>query len=202
MQMFSNPFWEYKKELQEKGRSSLSVPERHQLKIAKDTLKMSDSGAKIMGGMTKKEARTFLKKHGYSDNAIAKLEEEQLTEKYRPVSRKDVEDATSRFKKKGGKIKRLPDDDDPKDRRVEFSSRNPPRAVNEDNDENKKDPMWKAFNKYYEHAERFSPVKSMEKFKFLCGQLMFLIDDHGTSQLKKEVQKWMRNQMNRVGGDM
>ena len=40
----------------------LTVPERHQLKIAKDTLKMSDIGAMIMGGPTKKEAREIIKK--------------------------------------------------------------------------------------------------------------------------------------------
>ena len=38
----------------------LTVPEKHQLKIAKDTLKMSDAGALIMGGMTKDEARKIL----------------------------------------------------------------------------------------------------------------------------------------------
>ena len=42
----------------------LSVPEQHQLKIAQSTLKMSDVGAKIMGGMTKDEARKFLKRCG------------------------------------------------------------------------------------------------------------------------------------------
>jgi hypothetical protein len=35
----------------------LSVADRHRLKIARDTLKMSDEGARIMGGMTKDEAR-------------------------------------------------------------------------------------------------------------------------------------------------
>lgn len=34
----------------------LSVFDKHQLKIARDTLKMSDVGARIMGGMTKAEA--------------------------------------------------------------------------------------------------------------------------------------------------
>ena len=53
----------------------LGVPEQHQLKIAKSTLKMSDVGAFIMGGMTKDEARAFLRKIGYSDKAITKLEE-------------------------------------------------------------------------------------------------------------------------------
>lgn len=34
----------------------LSVPEKHQLRVARDTLKMSDVGALIMGGPTKSEA--------------------------------------------------------------------------------------------------------------------------------------------------
>ena len=42
--------------------NELSVPEKHQLAIAKKTLKMSDAGAKIMGGMTKEEARKVIKK--------------------------------------------------------------------------------------------------------------------------------------------
>jgi len=42
--------------------AKLSVPEKHQLKIAKDTLKMSDIGAKIMGGMTKEEAKEIIRK--------------------------------------------------------------------------------------------------------------------------------------------
>ena len=36
---------------------NLSVPEKHQLRIARDTLKMSDIGARIMGGMSKEEAQ-------------------------------------------------------------------------------------------------------------------------------------------------
>lgn len=40
----------------------LSVPDRHQLAIAKKTLQMSDAGARIMGGMTKEEARAIIKK--------------------------------------------------------------------------------------------------------------------------------------------
>jgi len=39
---------------------SLSVPEKHQLKVAKDTLKMSDVGAMIMGGPNKDEARKII----------------------------------------------------------------------------------------------------------------------------------------------
>lgn len=40
----------------------LSVPEKHQLKIAISTLKMSDAGARIMGGMTKAEARAVIRR--------------------------------------------------------------------------------------------------------------------------------------------
>lgn len=40
--------------------SKLSIPQKHQLKIARDTLKMSDAGARIMGGMTKEEARQVI----------------------------------------------------------------------------------------------------------------------------------------------
>ena len=39
-----------------------SVFDKHQLKIAKRTLQMSDVGAKIMGGMTKEEARAHIKR--------------------------------------------------------------------------------------------------------------------------------------------
>lgn len=53
----------------------LSVPEQHQKRIAISTLRMSDVGANIMGGMTKAEARAFLKsKCGWSDERIAELE--------------------------------------------------------------------------------------------------------------------------------
>lgn len=40
----------------------LTVPEQHQLRIAKDTLRMSDAGARIMGGMTKDEARAVIRR--------------------------------------------------------------------------------------------------------------------------------------------
>lgn len=43
-------------------RRYLSVPEQHQLKIARKTLTYSDVGARIMGGMTKTEARQIIKK--------------------------------------------------------------------------------------------------------------------------------------------
>ena len=40
----------------------LSIPEKHQLKIARSTMKMSDVGAMIMGSMTKKEAQEVIKR--------------------------------------------------------------------------------------------------------------------------------------------
>ena len=52
----------------------LSIPDQHQLKIAKSTLRMSGAGAWIMGGMSKDEARAFLRHMGWSDARIAALE--------------------------------------------------------------------------------------------------------------------------------
>jgi hypothetical protein len=39
---------------------NLSVPEKHQLRIAKDTLKMNDVMARVMGGPSKAEARAII----------------------------------------------------------------------------------------------------------------------------------------------
>lgn len=44
------------------NRKRLSVFEKHRLKIAKKTIKMNDVMARIMGGMTKKEAESFIKR--------------------------------------------------------------------------------------------------------------------------------------------
>lgn len=52
----------------------LSIPEQHQKRIALSTLRMSDSGANIMGGMNKTEARAFLLRIGYTRDQIARLE--------------------------------------------------------------------------------------------------------------------------------
>ncbi len=38
----------------------MNVPDKHQLRIARDTLRMSDAGAHIMGGMTKDKAREVI----------------------------------------------------------------------------------------------------------------------------------------------
>ena len=40
----------------------LTVPDQHQLKIAKDTLRMPDAMVGVMGGPTKEEAREIIKK--------------------------------------------------------------------------------------------------------------------------------------------
>lgn len=40
----------------------LSVPEQHQLSIARATLKLSDVGALVLGGMSKDEARAVIRK--------------------------------------------------------------------------------------------------------------------------------------------
>ena len=39
---------------------NLTVPELHQLEIARATLKMTDIMARILGGMTKEEAREII----------------------------------------------------------------------------------------------------------------------------------------------
>ena len=39
----------------------LTIPEQHQLKIAKKTLKMNPTMARIMGGMTYEEAQKIVK---------------------------------------------------------------------------------------------------------------------------------------------
>ena len=52
----------------------LTVPQQHQLKIAKKTLKMNDVMANVMGGMSKQEARDFLKSIGWSEQKIKKAE--------------------------------------------------------------------------------------------------------------------------------
>lgn len=53
---------------------NLSTFDKHQQKIAKDTLRMSDAGAMIMGGMNKDEARAFLASIGWTAERIAALE--------------------------------------------------------------------------------------------------------------------------------
>jgi len=55
-------------------RVALTVPQKHQKNIAIKTLQMSDVGARVMGGMTKDEAREFLKSIGWSTSKIRRLE--------------------------------------------------------------------------------------------------------------------------------
>lgn len=54
--------------------SDLSVFEFHQLRIARDTLRMSDVGAMVMGGMTKAEAREIIAKLGRRNNRLERGE--------------------------------------------------------------------------------------------------------------------------------
>ena len=49
-----------------KRKQTLSVFDKHQIKIARRTLKMSDKGALIAGGMTREEARLVLFKFNLS----------------------------------------------------------------------------------------------------------------------------------------
>lgn len=56
-------------------RKELSVFQKNQKIIAFQTLRMSDAGAMVMGGMSKDEARKFLLKIGYTEKEIAKIEE-------------------------------------------------------------------------------------------------------------------------------
>jgi hypothetical protein len=55
----------------------MTVPEQHQLGIARSTLMMSDVGAMIMGGMTKPEARRCIfrltGKHGDEESRMAEI---------------------------------------------------------------------------------------------------------------------------------
>lgn len=51
-------------------RRTLTVPEQHQRKIALDTLRLSEAGASIMGGMDHQQAIQFLKSIGYQDDDL------------------------------------------------------------------------------------------------------------------------------------
>ena len=47
-----------------KSHRKLSVPERHQLRVARKTLLMPDAILGVIGGMTKDEAREVIKRLG------------------------------------------------------------------------------------------------------------------------------------------
>ena len=68
---YQTPF-AFKKKMNEMRQ--LSVPEKHQLRIALQTLRAPDAMVGVMGGMNKEEAREFLKKLGYSDVQIVSIE--------------------------------------------------------------------------------------------------------------------------------
>ena len=53
----------------------LTVSQQHQQRVAIHTLKLSDAGARVMGGMTKEEARRFLRETcRWTQTQIQKLE--------------------------------------------------------------------------------------------------------------------------------
>jgi hypothetical protein len=49
-------------ERKEKIMRQLSIPEKHQLRVARQTLKMNNVMARVMGGMSKDEARQIILK--------------------------------------------------------------------------------------------------------------------------------------------
>jgi hypothetical protein len=51
----------------------MNVFDKHQINIAKKTLKLSDVGASILGGLTKPEAMLMLKQNGMSVTEITNL---------------------------------------------------------------------------------------------------------------------------------
>jgi len=50
----------------------MNIFDKHQLRIAKQTLKMSDLGAFCAGGMTKDEAREIIRKHTSGAKKLAR----------------------------------------------------------------------------------------------------------------------------------
>lgn len=52
----------------------LDVIETHQLRVARQTLKYSDWGARIMGGQTKDEAREVVRRLGGGASELRRLE--------------------------------------------------------------------------------------------------------------------------------
>lgn len=66
-----------------KQKKHISVPDQHRIKIAKKTLRLSEIGARILGGMDHGEARRVLKEFGYSDAAIKRLENPESLQRLR-----------------------------------------------------------------------------------------------------------------------
>jgi len=62
------------------SKKELSVADKNKEKIALKTLKLSDAGANLLGGMTKDEAISFLKKIGYTEKEIEKLSNSKVNE--------------------------------------------------------------------------------------------------------------------------
>lgn len=58
-------------------KTQLNIAKKHQKRIAIDTLRMTDAGAAIMGGMDKLQARFFLLQIGYSSAQIEAIESDK-----------------------------------------------------------------------------------------------------------------------------
>jgi hypothetical protein len=88
-----------------KNPRQLSVPKQHQLKIAVQTLKYSDAGARIMGGMTKAEAFNFLQHH--APHKLAQLKKAGYLKNplKKGYSRKTVRKNIRHLKRKGRRTK-------------------------------------------------------------------------------------------------
>ena len=71
----SNPKGKRRAKKNAPRKRSFDVPEGHQIKIAKSTLRMSDVGALVMGGMDKPTARAILKKHGLYTREVKRIDE-------------------------------------------------------------------------------------------------------------------------------
>lgn len=52
-------------------KKTLTVPDRHQRRIALDTLRLHEVGASILGGMDHRQAVQVLRGFGYTDQDIA-----------------------------------------------------------------------------------------------------------------------------------
>jgi len=87
-------------------KSELSVPEKHQLKIARDTLKMSDAGANVMGGPTKEEAKEIIARLEAKMNKSSETKKAVIEHKFDSEQERYIEASV----KHGGNAKKIADE--------------------------------------------------------------------------------------------
>lgn len=102
---------------------SNDVFKKHQTRIAKQTLKYSDVGASIMGGMTKQEAREFLRSQGYSVKKIEELERNPRRHRKSKIKTRSRRKKKIACRKPKRKMKRI------KKRKVIRARKNPPHKT-------------------------------------------------------------------------